>query len=140
MSKATVCRISHFNAAHRLHNPNWSAEKNVEVFGLCNRPNYHGHNYVLEVYVTGEINPDTGFVIDTKVLKDMIYNHIEIRFDHRNLNLDCPEFYQLIPTAENIAVVIYDILKKELPLDTELQIKLFETERNIVIYPPLYYR
>jgi len=139
MNKATVCRIAHFNAAHRLHNPKWSAEKNKEVFGLCNRPNYHGHNYILEVYVTGEIDPDTGFVIDTKVLKDIIFSQIEQRFDHYNLNLDCPEFLYLNPTAENIAVVIYKILKPALPAHLQLQIKLYETERNIVIYPPLLY-
>ncbi len=137
MSRATVCRVSHFNAAHRLHNLNWSDEKNAEIFGLCNKPNYHGHNYVLEVYVTGDINSDTGFVIDTKVLKDLIYTNVELKFDHSNLNLDCPEFAHLNPTAENIALVIYEILKKVLPQELELQIKLYETERNIVVFPAL---
>ena len=130
----SVTRKAHFNAAHRLNNPNWSAEKNREVFGLCNLPNYHGHKYNLEVTVTGEIDPDTGYVIDIKGLKDLIENHIESRFDHKNLNLDTEEFRTLNPTAENIAVVIWNILRPLIKQNLMLKIRLFETERNFVTY------
>lgn len=133
--KVAVYRKAHFNAAHRLYNSKWSHEKNEEVFGLCNNPNYHGHNYNLEVKVVGEIDPETGYVIDLKILKDIIYHDIELRFDHKNLNLDTEEFKDLNPTAENIAVVIYNIIKAKLPDKYEIQIRLFETERNFVEYP-----
>lgn len=134
--KVSVFRKAHFNAAHRLHNPAWDAEKNKEVFGLCNNANYHGHNYTLEVKVTGEIDPETGYVIDLKILKDIIREEVEERFDHKNLNLDCPEFQQLNPTAENIAVVIYQLIRKRLdPEKFDLKIRLYETERNYVEYP-----
>lgn len=129
-----VCRRETFNAAHRLHNPNWSKEKNDEIFGLCNNPNYHGHNYVLEVWVDGAIDPDTGYVIDTKILKQLIKEEVVEPFDHRNLNLDVPEFSNLNPTAEHIAIVIWNKLRKRLPEHLSLMVRLYETERNIVEY------
>jgi 6-pyruvoyltetrahydropterin/6-carboxytetrahydropterin synthase len=129
-----VCRRETFNSAHRLFNPNWSDEKNNEVFGLCNNPNYHGHNYVLEVWVDGPIDPDTGYVIDTKILKQYIKEEIVEPFDHRNLNLDVPEFSNLIPTAEHIAVVCWNKLRKRLPESLTLTVRLYETENNIVEY------
>lgn len=129
-----VCRRETFNAAHRLFNPNWTDEKNDEVFGLCNNPNFHGHNYVLEVWVDGEIDPDTGYVIDTKILKEIILEEIVEEFDHKNLNLDVPEFQKLNPTAENISIVIWNKLRKRLPKNLELLVRLYETERNIVEY------
>ena len=128
-------RKAHFNAAHRLHNPNWSDEKNQAVFGLCNNPNYHGHNYELEIKVVGEVDPETGYLIDLKVLKDMIKNKIELRFDHKNLNLDTEEFKELNPTAENICYVIWKILRAELDKKYELTVRLYETPRNYVEYP-----
>lgn len=131
-----VYRKAHFNAAHRLHNPAWDAQRNKEVFGLCNNPNYHGHNYTLEVKLIGEVDPDTGYVIDLKILKDIIKEEVEERFDHKNLNLDCPEFANLNPTAENIAVVIYHLIRKRLdPAKFKLQVRLYETERNFVEFP-----
>lgn len=133
--KVAVYRKAHFNAAHRLYNKSWSEEKNNEVFGLCNNANWHGHNYELEVKVVGEIDPDTGYVIDLKVLKDIIKKEVEDRFDHKNLNLDCPEFAELNPTAENIAVVIHDLLKAQLGDKYDLKVRLYETPRNFVEYP-----
>lgn len=133
--KVAVYRKAHFNAAHRLYNKSWSQEKNDEIFGLCNNANWHGHNYELEVRVVGEVDPETGYVIDLKILKDIIKKEVEDRFDHKNLNMDCPEFANLIPTAENIAVVIYDLLKAKLGDQYELRIRLYETERNFVEYP-----
>lgn len=130
--KVTVSRKAHFNAAHRLHNPAWSAEKNNEVFGKCNNPHYHGHNYDLIVSVNGEIDPESGYVVDMKVLKDMIKEKIEDRFDHKNLNLETEEFKNLNPTAENIAAVIWRILRAELTEELNLKITLYETERNFV--------
>ena len=135
MNKITVVRAEHFNAAHRLHNDNWSDEKNKAFFGKCNNPNYHGHNYDLEVMVTGEIDPESGYLIDMKDLSDMIKKEVLEPFDHKNLNLDVKEFFQLNPTAENIAVVIYNKLRAQLDKKFELKIKLYETKRNIVIYP-----
>lgn len=132
--KVAVFRKAHFNAAHRLHNANWTDEKNKAVFGLCNNPNYHGHNYELEVRVKGEINPETGYVIDMKQLSDLIKEKIENRFDHKNLNLDTEEFKQLIPSAENICCVIWLILRKELDASLELSVRLYETPRNFVEY------
>jgi 6-pyruvoyltetrahydropterin/6-carboxytetrahydropterin synthase len=129
-----VCRRSHFNAAHRLFRPDWSDEKNQEVFGKCNNPNFHGHNYTLEVWIEGEIDTETGYVIDLKLVKDLVKKEIEERFDHRNLNLDCPEFQNLIPTAENIAVVCYDLLRDKIDSKFNLTIRLWETENNIVEY------
>jgi len=135
--KVAVYRKAHFNAAHRLYNPAWSDEKNDEIFGLCNNVNWHGHNYELEVKVVGEIDAETGYVIDLKILKDIIKEHVENRFDHKNLNMDCPEFANLIPTAENIVVVIYNILKEKLDDKYDIQVRLYETERNFVEYPVL---
>lgn len=130
----SVTRKAHFNAAHRLNNPAWDEAKNKEVFGLCNLPNYHGHNYEMEITPTGEINPDTGFVIDLKYLKDLIKENVEKRFDHKNLNLDTLEFRNLNPTAENIAIVIWNILRPLIDPNHKLQVKLYETERNFVTY------
>ena len=135
MNKITVVRAEHFNAAHRLHNDNWSDEKNKAFFGKCNNPNYHGHNYDLEVMVTGEIDPESGYLIDMKDLSDLIKKEVLEPFDHKNLNLDVKEFFQLNPTAENIALVIYNKLRAHLDKKFELKIKLYETKRNIVIYP-----
>jgi len=130
--KVSVTRRAHFNAAHRLHNPAWSDEKNREVFGLCNSPNYHGHNYELEVRVTGEIDPETGMVVDLGWLAQLIKSEIEARFDHKNLNLDTPDFNSLIPTAENISLVIWRILRGQLPEKYDLHVRLYETPRNFV--------
>ncbi|WP_070138375.1 6-pyruvoyl trahydropterin synthase family protein [Crocinitomix algicola] len=130
--KISVCRKAHFNAAHRLYNPNWDMKKNDEVFGKCNNPNYHGHNYQLEVWVKGDINPETGMVIDLKILKDHIKLEIEERFDHKNLNLDTEEFKNLIPTAENIALVIWKILREKIDAHLSLKVVLYETDRNVV--------
>jgi len=133
--KVTVCRKEHFNAAHRLHNPDWSDEKNKKVFGLCNNPNFHGHNYELIVKLTGEPDPRTGYVIDMKVLSDIIKKNVLKRFDHQNLNLDTKEFKNLIPTAENIAVVIWNILREKIDQQLEIKVTLYETERNFVEFP-----
>ena len=134
-NRITVFRKEHFNAAHRLHNPAWSAERNKAVFGLCNNENFHGHNYELIVMVSGEIDPDTGYLIDLKLLSDLIKEEVLNRFDHKNLNLDTQEFKNLNPTAENIAVVIYQLLKAKLEEKYTLKIRLYETERNFVEYP-----
>lgn len=128
-----VCRRTKFNAAHRLLNKNWSDEKNVAVFGKCNSPNYHGHNYVLETWVEGDLDPDTGYVIDLGKLKEIIYEEVEEPFDHRNLNLDVPDFKDLNPTAENIAIVIYRKISSRLP-NYKITIRLYETENNFVEY------
>jgi len=132
--KVTVHRKAHFNAAHRLYRKDWDQEKNEAVFGKCSNPNYHGHNYELTVSVTGLIDPETGFVIDLKVLKDLIYSEIEIPFDHKNLNIEVEEFKDLNPTAENIAVVIWNRLRPRLKPDFELSVTLYETPRNFVTY------
>lgn len=133
--KVAVIRKAHFNAAHRLHNPRWSDDKNQAVFGLCNNYNYHGHNYELEVKVSGEIDPETGMVIDLKDLSDLIKEEVENRFDHKNLNLDTKEFANVNPTAENICVVIWQILKAKLGEQYDLHVRLYETPRNFVEYP-----
>ena len=132
--KVKVSRKAHFNAAHRLYNKNWSFEKNNEVFGLCNNPNYHGHNYELIVSVRGDIHEETGYVIDMKELKGLIYEHIELPFDHKNLNVEVPEFENLNPTAENIAVVIWSKLRPHINDEFELEVVLYETPRNFVTY------
>ncbi len=132
MMKVTVSRKAHFNAAHRLFNPNWSFEKNQEVFDKCNNPNFHGHNYELIVSVKGTIDPETGYVMDMKELKQIIKDHVEEPFDHKNLNLDTKEFKELNPTAENIAVVIWNKLRPHIKPEMELKVKLYETERNFV--------
>ncbi len=133
--KVAVFRKEHFNAAHQLHNPNWSDEKNAKVFGKCNNKNFHGHNYDLIVQVKGEIDEETGYVIDMKVLSDLIKENVLDRFDHKNLNLDTDEFRNLNPSAENIAIVIWNILRQKLDIKYDLKIKLYETERNFVEYP-----
>jgi 6-pyruvoyltetrahydropterin/6-carboxytetrahydropterin synthase len=130
--KVTVSRKAQFNAAHRLYNPEWSFEKNETVFGKCNNPNFHGHNYQLIVSVKGTIDPETGYVIDMKDLKALIKEHVEDSFDHRNLNLDTEEFKTLNPTAENIAVVIWNRLRPHVKPALELKVQLHETERNFV--------
>lgn len=136
MSKrVAVFRKEHFNAAHRLFNPDWDAANNEKVFGKCALPNYHGHNYELEVKVVGEPDPKTGFVMDMKVLSDLIKEEIHSRFDHKNLNLDTEEFKNLNPTAENIAIVIYELLRPKIDSKLDLQIRLYETPRNFVEYP-----
>ena len=132
--KVTVHRKAHFNAAHRLYRKDWSFEKNDEVFGLCNNPNFHGHNYELIASVTGDIDPETGYVIDVKILKDIIKSEIEDAFDHKNLNVEVSEFKDLNPTAENIAVVIYNKIKAKLDKKFHLEITLYETPRNFVTY------
>lgn len=134
-NKLAVSRREHFNSAHRLHNPKWSIEKNIEVFGKCNNPNFHGHNYELEVKVIGVIQEDTGYVIDTKELSDIIKSNVLDKFDHKNLNLDVEEFKVLNPTTENIAKVIFMILRPLIKLQYELKIKLYETPRNFVEFP-----
>ena len=133
--KVAVFRKEHFNAAHRLHNPNWTEEQNREVFGKCNNPNWHGHNYELIVKLVGTPDPKTGYVYDMKQLSDLIKEKVTRRFDHKNLNLDVPEFHNTNPTAENIAVVIYDLLREEIDENLDLKITLYETERNFVEYP-----
>ena len=133
--KVSVYRKEHFNAAHRLHNPNWDDATNREVFGKCNNPHYHGHNYELIVKVTGIPHPDTGYVMDMKVLSDIIQKEVVERFDHKNFNEDCKEFAHLNPTAENIAIVIYNLLKHKIDPALDLQVRLYETERNFVEYP-----
>jgi len=133
--KVSVCRKEHFNAAHRLYNAGWTDEKNESVFGKCSNPNYHGHNYLLVVKLAGEVDPDTGYVYDLKLLKDVIRERVIKKFDHKNLNLDTEEFRKLIPTAENIAVTIYNILRKNIEDKYEIKITLYETERNFVEYP-----
>ena len=133
--RVSVFRKAHFNAAHRLYNPNWSDEKNNEVFGLCNNYNYHGHNYELEVKVSGEVDPETGYLIDLKILRDIIKEEVENRFDHKNLNLDTEEFKTLIPTAEHICYVIHGLISKRLDQRYDLQVRLYETPRNYVEYP-----
>jgi 6-pyruvoyltetrahydropterin/6-carboxytetrahydropterin synthase len=133
--KIAAFRKAHFNAAHRLHHAGWSDEQNKKMFGLCNNPYYHGHNYDLEVKVVGEIDPQTGYLIDLKYLKDLIKEEIEDRFDHKNLNLECPEFKDLNPTAENICVVIWHILREKMELKYDIVVRLYETPRNYVEYP-----
>jgi 6-pyruvoyltetrahydropterin/6-carboxytetrahydropterin synthase len=132
--KVTVSRKAHFNAAHRLYRKDWSMEKNDAIFGKCNNLNYHGHNYELIVSVTGEIDQETGFVIDVKILADLIKLHIEDAFDHKNLNLDVPDFENLNPTAENICVVIWQKLRTHINVNLDLEVVLYETPRNFVSY------
>ena len=133
--KVAVSRKEHFNAAHRLFNPKWSDEKNQKVFGKCNNPNYHGHNYEVVVTIVGEPDPETGYVYDMKLLSDTIKENVLRQFDHKNLNLDCNYFKELNPTAENIAIVIWRILRQKIDSKFELKVKLYETERNVVEYP-----
>jgi len=133
--KVSVFRKEHFNAAHRLNNASWDEAKNMEVFGKCNLPHYHGHNYELIVKVTGVPDLQTGYVIDMKVLSDIIKDQVLEKFDHRNLNLDVPEFKELNPTAENIAIVIYGLVRPHINEQFDIRITLYETPRNYVEYP-----
>ncbi len=135
--QVTIARKAHFNAAHRLHNPAWDDNRNREVFGKCNNPSYHGHNYELIVQLTGNIDPETGYVMDMKKLSDLIQEEVCERFDHKNLNLDTAEFYALNPTAENICVVIWNLLRAKIDLNKQLKVTLYETERNFVAYEGL---
>lgn len=130
----TIYRKAHFNAAHRLYRKDWSDEKNREVFGKCSNPNYHGHNYELEVGITGEVDPATGFVINLDILKKVILEEVEEPFDHKNLNIEVPEFKDLNPTVENIAIVIWNKLRSKLDNKYEISVKLYETPRNFVVY------
>ena len=133
--KVAVFRKEHFNAAHRLYNPGWDDATNNEIFGKCALPHYHGHNYELEVKIVGEPDAETGYVMDLKLLSDLIKREIHARFDHKNLNLDTKEFRELNPTAENIVIVIYNLLRPHIDADKEIQVRLYETPRNFVEYP-----
>ena len=135
VNRVSVYRKEHFNAAHRLHNPLWDDSTNADIFGKCNNANYHGHNYELIVKLTGEVDAATGYVFDMKLLSDLIKDNVLERFDHKNLNLDTAEFNKLNPSAENIVIVIYNILRAKIDAKYDLQIRLFETERNFVEYP-----
>jgi 6-pyruvoyltetrahydropterin/6-carboxytetrahydropterin synthase len=132
--RVKVSRKAHFNAAHRLYRPDWDLEQNAAVFGLCSNSNFHGHNYDLIVSVTGEIDPETGFVMDMKILKDLIKSEVENAFDHKNLNVEVPEFKSLNPTSENIAVVIYNKLRPHIASEKDVEVVLYETPRNFVTY------
>ena len=130
-----LTRKEHFNAAHRLHNPAWDEDKNYAVFGKCNNPNFHGHNYEMDVKITGEPDTDTGFVIDLKYLSDLVKDNVLEKLDHKNLNLDVPEFSNLNPTVENITIIIYNILRSKIDDKLDLQIRLYETPKNFAEYP-----
>lgn len=134
--RITVSRKAHFNAAHRLYVPGWSDEKNFEVFGKCANPHYHGHNYDFIVQVTGEVDPETGILINLKDLKQIIRKHVEDKLDHRNLNEEIPEFKELTPTVEHICYVIWRILRDKLESKYALKVRLYETPRNFAEYPP----
>lgn len=135
MPRVSIIRKEHFNAAHRLYNKNWTDKKNEEVFGKCNNPHWHGHNYEVFVKLTGEVDPETGYVYDMKKLSDLINELVISRFDHKNLNLDTEEFQNTNPSAENIAIVIYNLLRARIEGEYEIKITLYETERNFVEYP-----
>ena len=134
-NRVAVFRREHFNAAHRLYNPHWNDQQNTDVFGKCSLPHYHGHNYEMEIKVVGTPDERTGFVMDMKKLSDLINEKVIERFDHKNLNLDTEEFKQLNPTAENIAIVIFNLLRPHINADHELYVRLYETPRNFVEYP-----
>jgi 6-pyruvoyltetrahydropterin/6-carboxytetrahydropterin synthase len=133
--RISIIRKGHFNAAHRLYKADWSDEKNKQVFGICSNPNFHGHNYEMDIKVTGDVNPETGILMDLKELKEVIEVNVEQRYDHKNLNLDCPEFIDRVPTAENICIEIYKILKSVLPDKFDVHVRLSETPRNFVEFP-----
>jgi 6-pyruvoyltetrahydropterin/6-carboxytetrahydropterin synthase len=135
MPRVSVFRKEHFNAAHRLNNPAWDAQRNADVFGKCNYPNYHGHNYELIVKVTGEPDPATGYVMDLKILSDLVKAHVLDKFDHKNLNLDVDLFRNVNPTAENIVIAIYNLLRPVIDAKFDVHLRLYETERNFVEYP-----
>ena len=132
--RISAYRRAHFNAAHRLHNPAWSDEQNKAVFGLCNNPYFHGHNYELEVKLSGEVDPQTGYLVDLKWLSDLIKTEVEDKLDHKNLNLEVPEFATLNPTAEHICYIIWIWLRAKIPMQYELCVRLYETPRNYVEY------
>jgi 6-pyruvoyltetrahydropterin/6-carboxytetrahydropterin synthase len=132
--RVTLSRKAHFNAAHRLYRKDWTMEQNDAIFGKCNNPNFHGHNYELIVSVTGKINPETGYVMDIKDLATIIYEEVEVKFDHKNLNLDVAEFQDLNPTAENIVVVIWNKIRQRIASENDLEVVLYETPRNFVTY------
>ena len=132
--RVTISRKAHFNAAHRLYRKDWTSDQNNAIFGKCNNPNFHGHNYDLTVSVTGAIDPETGYVMDVKFLSDIIKDEVEDKFDHKNLNLDVPEFQNLNPTAENIVVVIWNKIRKKIKSEFDLEVVLYETPRNFVTY------
>ena len=132
--RTAISRREHFNSAHRLHNSNWSDEKNIKVFGKCNNPNFHGHNYALEVGITGEVDPETGYLIDIKKLKTIMKEEVEDYLDHKNLNLDVPEFKVINPTMENIAILIWNKLRDKLEDDFKISVTLYETPRNYAVY------
>lgn len=133
--RIAIFRKAHFNAAHRLHNPKWSDEKNKEIFGLCNNANYHGHNYELEVKVVGEVDPETGYLMDLKYLKDIIKINVEDKLDHKNLNLDVPELKNIMPSTENVCYFIWNVLQQKIGKDYDVTVRLYETPRNYVEYP-----
>lgn len=133
--RISIIRKAHFDAAHRLYKPEWSDEKNRSVFGICSNPNFHGHNYELDVKISGELDPETGILMDLKTLKEILEQHVELYFDHKNLNLDLPEFKSKVPTAENICILIYEILRKVISEHLDIHIRLSETPRNFVEYP-----
>lgn len=133
--RISIIRKGHFNAAHRLYRPDWDDAKNKEVFGICANPNFHGHNYEFDVKITGELDPKTGILMDLKKLKELIEIHVENHFDHKNLNLDCPEFTDKIPTSENLCIEIYNKMRMVIPEDLDVHIHLSETPRNFVEYP-----
>ena len=133
--RIAIFRKAHFNAAHRMYNPAWSDEKNEEIFGVCNNANYHGHNYDLEVKVVGEVDPETGYLMDLKILKDIIKEHVEDKLDHKNLNLDVPELQGILPSTENVTYWIWSVLQKELGSEYEVSVRLYETPRNYAEYP-----
>jgi 6-pyruvoyltetrahydropterin/6-carboxytetrahydropterin synthase len=135
MNKIAIYRKEHFNAAHRLNNPSLTEEENARLFGKCNRPNYHGHNYELIVKLTGEVDERSGYIMDTKLLSDLVHEHIIEVFDHRNLNIDVAELKGINPTTENVAIAIYNILRPKIEARLELKLFLYETERNYVEYP-----
>ncbi len=133
--KVAIFRKGHFNAAHRLYCPDWSDEKNLQIYGICSNPNFHGHNYELEVKVSGELDPVSGILMDLKKLKEIIHEHVELRYDHKNLNIDLEEFQNKVPTAENIVIEIYKLLRAQIEPQLDLVIRLYETPRNFVEYP-----
>jgi 6-pyruvoyltetrahydropterin/6-carboxytetrahydropterin synthase len=133
--RISVYRKAHFNAAHRLFNSHWSDEKNREIFGICSSPHYHGHNYDVELKVTGPLDPETGILIDLKKLKDILHEKVELRYDHKNLNVECPEFVNKVPSAENLCIEIYNLVRPEIPSHMDITVRLYETPRNFVEFP-----
>ncbi|MBK9270944.1 MAG: 6-carboxytetrahydropterin synthase [Saprospiraceae bacterium] len=133
--RISVYRKAHFNSAHRLFNPDWSEEKNKEIFGICSSPNFHGHNYEVELKVTGELDKESGILIDLRKLKDLLKEKVEDRYDHKNLNVECPEFKNKVPSAENLCIEIYQLVRPEIPAAMDIAVRLYETPRNYVEFP-----